>query len=1516
FINYTNLIDGIYSFNATAKDGNNNINSTGTRTVTIDTTLPTIQFVFPTDTNNSVFSRNYTLVNVTATDTNFANITIYFFNSSRNLLNTTNISASPFFVNFSNLNEGTYYFNATAKDKANNINSTETRTVIMDIAPPTINFVSPSEPNNSVITRPNIAVNVTASDANLKNITIFLYNSSGLRNLTITLTSPNYVNFTELSDDVYYINATAIDTGNSINATETRIVRVDTLIPTINLVYPTRGNNSFVNVQDISVNVTSIDSSMDNITIYFFNSSGLRNQTFIATSPSFVNFTNLIEGIYRFNATAFDMANRSNSTATRTITIDLTIPTISFASQTDGNASFFTRNYIVVNVSGSDTNFGNITIYLSNSSGLMNATNISSSVNYVNFTDLINGIYYINATILDRANNENSTEARTITLDSINPTIAFESITNPNNTILASNYIVINVTSNDTNLANVTIYLFNSAGYRNESFSATSPNYINFTNLPDGTYYFNATAKDRANNTASTVTRIVTVDTTTPGITFISPTEANYSYLSRNYIAVNISSIDANLKNISIHFFNSSNKLNETNISVSPLFSNFTDLINGVYYINATVFDFTNKTNRTVTRIVTLDTVIPTIAFEAITESNQSILIRNYITVNVTGNDTNFGNITIYLYNSTGLRNSTNLSTSPHYINYTDLIDGVYYINATILDKANNMNATLTRTVTVDITNPTINFTSPTKANNSFVNVNYIAVNVSSIDANLRNITIFLHNSTGIRNDSISVTSPNFVNFTDLVEGTYTFNATAYDTANHTNSTETRIITVDFHAPYGITLLSPTPINNSAGNDLVTFNWTVQDNMDINLSCYPVANNVEYTLAYSVNGSNTSVQVTLLGGPNNISVRCYDNANNSNSSETRQYTVGLINITAPLEDSIVRPSNNISINVSIIFGTNYFNNITIEVNNLTDINELFMSNYSLNNYSVSYIVVNSSPRILTLTATAFNSASGRGINISDSIQVKLTRPSGTIATPVIEKACSNETFTFNNTNLTIATRFDLDTLLSSVNVTVSGPDGSNEALLQIRNFTDLNGSNNYTSYFNYSFKPNVSGVYNFTVRVMDIENNTINVTSTIMVSTGTKTFNISGIGISDIKLLDTCSGDIIQSGSAVQRTSPLEALYDINITAIDEPKAVSFANVNLSNFNTTNAVNYTELANETAPPSGQSRRVLWDLTSNLTYVNYTLIYNYSGIVSGISDESQIRLYKCSNPASCTLEQQTIVLDTANNIIRFSGTNLSRFMITEPKETVTVSTTTTTTSAGGGGGGGGSASTATQTKRVSFAIIPSTPLTMYSKDNITAKLSIVNMGDTKFTTISMTMAPNTSDLSVIPDKATVNDLGIEQAKTVNLMIESHTDPGIYEVDITGISENPPFTAKSKIIVKLVEIGMESDRKSIVEKIKFAQDLFKENPECLEFQELVSEAETALENEEYEKAAGYVDAAINACRDTITSLKGELRSPIKIDYVKIILGIIAVVAVTWLIADLYFGRNRRKSKSKKE
>ncbi|MCX8194456.1 MAG: hypothetical protein N3G19_03835, partial [Candidatus Pacearchaeota archaeon] len=98
----------------------------------------------------------------------------------------------------------------------------------IDNTPPSIQFVSPTEINGTTINRNYIQVNVTASDAGtgLKNITIYLYNSTGLINSSSSTTSPLFVNFTGLGEGIYYFNATAYDNWNNTNSTETRNVTI------------------------------------------------------------------------------------------------------------------------------------------------------------------------------------------------------------------------------------------------------------------------------------------------------------------------------------------------------------------------------------------------------------------------------------------------------------------------------------------------------------------------------------------------------------------------------------------------------------------------------------------------------------------------------------------------------------------------------------------------------------------------------------------------------------------------------------------------------------------------------------------------------------------------------------------------------------------------------------------------------------------------------------------------------------------------------------------------------------------------------------------------------------------------------------------------------------------------------------------------------------------------------------------------------------------------------------------
>ncbi len=210
--------------------------------------------------------------------------------------------------------------------------------------------------------------------------------------------------------------------------------------------------------------------------------------------------------------------------------IDLFYPTIQYESQTT-TAGNYSRNYIEANITANDTGIGlnTTTIYLYNSTGLVQSNISTTSPFFWNITNLVDGTYYLNATANDTGNNLNQTETRTITLDTTAPTINFGS-NSTSSSNLSQSYIFANITSVDNliGLSNIAIFLYNSTSLVNSTILSSSPVSLNFTNLADGTYYLNATANDTLGNENTLSTRIITLDTTLPTLSFVcTPTSVD-----------------------------------------------------------------------------------------------------------------------------------------------------------------------------------------------------------------------------------------------------------------------------------------------------------------------------------------------------------------------------------------------------------------------------------------------------------------------------------------------------------------------------------------------------------------------------------------------------------------------------------------------------------------------------------------------------------------------------------------------------------------------------------------------------------------------------------------------------------------------------------------------------------------------------------------------------------------------------------------------------------------------------
>ncbi len=366
--------EGQHNITVWANDSLGNTNKTVIRFF-IDSIKPTINFTNPTDENNSIFDRNWTIINVTSTDTNLANITVYLFYSNGSIMNRTKTNTSPNYVNITRLLNGIYYFNATATDTTNNINYTETRIINIsyniDITAPNISIVTPTETNNTQKTARSILVNITANDINIFNITINLYNTTAKINTTNTTSSPLYINFTVNYDGIFYFNATATDSQNNKNYTETRQVIIDSTAPTISILSPT---NSTYNNSTIIFNVTT----NENATVWFTMNNGTTNTTMFANSTrTGFNYTQNSLNDTNYNFTVYANDSLGN---TRTGSILFSV----YTQDSDSDGILDTNDTLIGNESNINNNgLSNINITIGN----QNTTGIFSDLREVLIRD-------------------------------------------------------------------------------------------------------------------------------------------------------------------------------------------------------------------------------------------------------------------------------------------------------------------------------------------------------------------------------------------------------------------------------------------------------------------------------------------------------------------------------------------------------------------------------------------------------------------------------------------------------------------------------------------------------------------------------------------------------------------------------------------------------------------------------------------------------------------------------------------------------------------------------------------------------------------------------------------------------------------------------------------------------------------------------------------------------------------------------------------------------------------------
>jgi len=856
----------LYFVYAQATDKAGNIGNLTTKNFTFDITAPFVGFISPT-TNKY---RNVTINLLTSEDA----LNVWWFNETNNLTYTSQVSYS-----FSHGNHTIY---AYANDSSGNLNTTSV-TFEIDLISPELRTVYPENISySSAVSEFNYTINESNG---------FCWYSldSGNTNSSVVIAGTNFTELTSVEGSNTWTVYCNDSVGNENSSTV--IFIVDTIAPEISIASPL---NITYNSNVSSINYTLTES---NGFCWYSLDLGVTNSSAVSAGTNFTELTS-VEGSNTWTVYCNDSVGNLNSSSV-TFFKDTINPEVSivYPLNTNYNVDVSTLDYIV-----NDSNLATCKYSLDN--GATNTT-ITCGTNLTGLVS-VEGTNTWTVYVIDVSGNENSSSV-TFFKDTVAPTIGGTVTINKsgtiNGTVVRGHNVTINATvdgiTNSTGnvWAKVWMGVVGSPIVIWQGFldwvggNIWSKTIETNSSFPMGQVNYTIYANDSLGNQRNLSSNFTTIIGDTPNIVISSPLAQNYS---TDVSELNYSATDSDGVLSCWYSLDSGN----TNSSTVAAGTDFTGLVSVEGTNTWTVYcndSFGNVNSSSVTFFK--DTILPQIAFISPTTESGNYSV-NSIAINVSATDTNLKNLTINIYNSSGLfRANTSYSTNLFWS--LSLPDNTYYVNATVYDSVSNRNTTETRTILIDTSAPTF--------------------------TNLQNITTyraenlyydFNANDNGVGVDCFSVNDTEIFNInclgelsnkTELNIGVYFVNITVNDSLSNKNSSIVKItvLSSDLEPP---SINITNPLNISYTSEVSEINYTLTETDGY---CWYSNSSGAWNSSVVSAGTNFT-NVTSKQGSNSWTVYCNDSSGNLG-----QKLVTFFKDTINPEVSIVYPLNTTyNVNVS------------------------------------------------------------------------------------------------------------------------------------------------------------------------------------------------------------------------------------------------------------------------------------------------------------------------------------------------------------------------------------------------------------------------------------------------------------------------------------------------------------------------------------------------------------------------------------------------------------------------
>lgn len=344
--------EGGYNWSVNCTDEAGNRNASGSMLIVIDMTEPA-EFNLSYPSNGTISTNRMPRLNWTnSSDSNFNNYTLQIDDSEDFSLPiyqyyTFNQSSLNYTI-ATQLSEGPWYWRVTAYDKAGNSrNSSGYFRYIVDATGPAA-FELDMPLNNTASRNNTPTLNWTeSSDTNFAYYTFYVSSEPDFRYINYSNSTPMFsstnnsyrVNVSWQTNTRWYWYVAAYDlAGNSTNSSEIYEYSADVNNPQINLSYPSNNSESLSCVVDFGFNVSDL-SDIRNCSLVI-NGVAAKTETVIRKDTIQIISETFMNGYYNWSINCTDGAMNTNSSETRLILINSTLPMYRFYETYPGTAAF------------------------------------------------------------------------------------------------------------------------------------------------------------------------------------------------------------------------------------------------------------------------------------------------------------------------------------------------------------------------------------------------------------------------------------------------------------------------------------------------------------------------------------------------------------------------------------------------------------------------------------------------------------------------------------------------------------------------------------------------------------------------------------------------------------------------------------------------------------------------------------------------------------------------------------------------------------------------------------------------------------------------------------------------------------------------------------------------------------------------------------------------------------------------------------------------------------------------